>query len=148
MVKKCPWENHNKFFGITWCGIYRSPSSSIKKLMQTKRRFNHIEQQPDTWHITKELLKGIMKAVSKKGNLVLKILLINAKFCLTRQKFYNNISTSGQRLWLYTHIMCKIVKRTHKNKASKRSHQKFQCFLDFRLLEQPPWPEMILYSAK
>ena len=40
---------------------------SIKKLMRTDSRFNHIEHQLNPWHIAKRLLKKIMKAASKKG---------------------------------------------------------------------------------
>ena len=105
--------------------------------MQTKRRFNHIEQQPDTWHITKELLKGIMKAVSKKGNLVLKILLINAKFCLVkaiahtkRDKSFTTISVQVDKDYGYIHISCaKSSKELTKTKHPKEAIKNFSVFL-------------------
>lgn len=104
--------------------------------MQTKRRFNHIEQQPDTWHISKELLKGIMKAVSKKGNLVLKILLINAKFCLVkaiahtkRDKSFTTISVQVVKDYGYIHICAKSSKELTKTKHPKEAIKNFSVFL-------------------
>ena len=35
--------------------------------MRTDSRFNHIEHQFDPWHITKGLLKKIMKTASNKA---------------------------------------------------------------------------------
>ena len=40
---------------------------SIKKLLRTDSRFNHIKHQFDPWHIAKGLLKKIMKAALQKG---------------------------------------------------------------------------------
>ena len=40
---------------------------SIKKIMRTDSRFNHIEHQFDPWHIAKGLLKKIMKTGSNKA---------------------------------------------------------------------------------
>ena len=43
---------------------------SIKSLMHTAKRYQHIDHQFDPWHIAKGLLKNILAISKKKGNLV------------------------------------------------------------------------------
>ena len=42
---------------------------SIKKLMRTDPRYENILHQFDPWHVGKSLIKKIMKASKKKGEL-------------------------------------------------------------------------------
>ena len=43
--------------------------ASIKKLMRTDPRFQHILHQFDPWHIGKGLIKKLIKASKKKGKI-------------------------------------------------------------------------------
>ena len=47
--------------------VFTDHHLSIKKLMRTDSRFNHIKHQFDPWHIAKRVAKKIIKAASKKG---------------------------------------------------------------------------------
>lgn len=78
-----------------------------------------------------------MKAVSKKGNLVLKILLINTKFCLVkaiartkRDKSFTTISVQVDKDYGYIHISrAKSSKELTNTKHPKEAIKNFSVFL-------------------
>ena len=81
-ASSCAIENITINFKLSVDVVSTDRHLSIKKMVWVDSRFNQTEHQSDPWYIVKGLLKEIMKAASKKGKLVLKILLIMATFYL------------------------------------------------------------------